>query len=429
MYLLNQSPALLTDLYELTMAQVYWQKDFNDHACFEVFIRKLPDDWGFFVMSGLAELKSYLQNVRFTEDDIHYLRTLDMFDPAFLDYLQNIDFESVEIRALPEGTPFFPNEPILEVKGPILTAQLLETYILNILGFSIIQATAASRLQIAAQGRAVVDFGMRRAQGPVSSIRAARGAVTAGMPATSNVLAAKLLNAKPSGTMAHSFIQAYTKEEDAFESFARTYKSKAVLLVDTYDTVNGIKLAAKVARKLDTEDNIQIRGIRIDSGDLVKMSNFARRHFDENNVEWIKIFVSGNLDEYKIDDIVQQRGQVDGFGVGTSLAVSRYAPSVDIAYKLVRYGDRDVYKKSENKATHPGRKTLHRTFRDNRYEHDDVIKYQPSSDDLLRPFSEPEPLHKIAERLNTMLYHLAPAYKKIRNPETFPVNFHIKLPE
>ncbi|HNY79475.1 MAG: nicotinate phosphoribosyltransferase [Sedimentisphaerales bacterium] len=420
MWLIDGTPALLTDLYELTMAQVYFQKRMAAPAYFEVTVRHLPQDWGFFVMAGLPEVEAYLAQFRFSESDLDYLRSVRLFEPDFLDYLAGFR-PDVTIRALPEGTVFFPNEPILEVAGPILHAQLLESYILNILGFSIVEAGLAARMALAAGGVPLLDFGMRRAQGPIASIRAARGAQMAGWKATSNVFAARALAMPPSGTMAHSFIQAHPSQERAFREFATIYRDKTILLVDTYDTIEGVKIAARVAREF-LERDVKLRGIRLDSGNLVADSRFARDHFRQQGVDFLQIFASGDLDEFKIQDMLAAGGQFDGFGVGTRFAVSRHAPSIGIIYKLVQYADRPLNKTSPDKATLPGRKTVLRTGSP-RFEKDIVRPLDPDAQDLLRPFESAEPMATVQERLRSQIVALPDPVKRIREPANYPVQF------
>lgn len=455
MWLMKDTPSLFTDLYELTMAQVYFRKQMTGTAYFEVSVRRLPENWGFFVMAGLSEVDSYLREFRFSKADIDFLRSTKLFSDDFLQFLATLK-PDVKIRSLTEGTVFFPNEPIFEVTGPLICAQLLESYILNILGFSIIQATLATRISIAAKGAAVVDFGLRRCQGPVASLRSARGAQIAGFRATSNMFAAKELNFAPSGTMAHSFVHVHESQEQSFRNFTETYGENSILLVDTYDSVEGIKAAANLARQLSRragkEKDIKIRGIRIDSGDLVKLSNFARRHFQEKGVPFLKIFVSGDLDEFKIDDLLEQGGQIDGFGIGTRFAVSRFAPAIEIIYKIVQYGSKGVFKTSPGKQTRPGRKTIIR-IKGKYYERDIISPLQPSTncsrsgaadhrgvecitvgqlvlDDLLKPFESVvlgtpygEQMQTIQKRLATELSLLDDSIKAIRNPEKYHVEF------
>ncbi len=420
MWLIKDTPALFTDFYELTMAQVYFRKGMGQTAYFEVFVRHLPEHWGFFVMAGLPEVQSYLQEFRFSQEDIGYLHSLGTFEADFLDYLAALELR-VNIRALPEGTVFFPNEPIMEVSGPILHAQLLESYILNILGFSIIEATLAARTMRAAQGIPVVDFGLRRCQGPISSLRAARGAQMAGFKATSNVFAARLLDFPPSGTMAHSFIEAHESEEQAFRAYAERYGEKAILLVDTYDSTEGIRTAAQVAKDFLARGT-RIHGIRLDSGDIVELSKFAREHFQKEGLAFLTVFASGDLDEFRIADLLAAGAEIDGIGIGTRFAVSRHAPAIGIVYKIVQYGDRPLYKISPEKATRPGRKTIVRRG-SKVYEKDVVRPLDPNADDLLQPFTSAEPMPVIQRRLANELAHLPAPMKAVRKPGRYPVEF------
>ena len=421
MWLLKETRALFIDMYELTMSQVYFEKRMAETAYFETYIRRLPENWGFFVMAGLAEIESFIREFRFSEADIDYLRSTKRFKEDFLKHLATLRAD-VEIRALPEGTVFFPDEPVLEVAGPLISAQLLESYILNILGFSIIQATLAARISIAARGAAVVDFGLRRCQGPVASIRSARAAQIAGFLATSNVFAARELNFVPSGTMAHSFVHVHDSEEQAFGSFIAAYGENSILLVDTYDAVEGIKKAAAVAKKIYEEKNIRIKGIRIDSGDLVRLSKFAREYFRDRGVAFLDILVSGDLDEFAIDELLERGAEVDGFGVGTRLAVSRFAPSVEIVYKMAQYGGRSVFKKSPGKETRPGRKTITR-IKNLHYERDIVSPLKSGANDLLRRFTSAEDVRTIQQRLTSELAALDDSIKAIRDPGRYTVEF------
>ncbi|MBD3242344.1 MAG: nicotinate phosphoribosyltransferase [Chitinivibrionales bacterium] len=410
--------ALMVDLYELTMLQAYLREDFNATGRFEVFIRKLPPDWGYFVMAGLAELTEYLEELAFSEEHLRYLASVPQLGDDLIEYLRGWR-PRVSIRALPEGTLFFPDEPVLEMSGPLADCQLLETYVLNILGFSIISTTLASRYMAAAQGRAIVDFGLRRAQGPIAAMRAARGGQVAGFAATSNVAAAQALGMRPSGTMAHSFVQAYPSEENALRAFAEQYGEHAILLIDTYDSRNGIQIAARIARELEQSRGVKIRGIRLDSGDLVALSRFAREHLRTAGVPWVKIFASGGLDEYKIHDMIEQGAEIDGFGVGTRFIASTTAPAVDIAYKLAEYDGRPVLKTSPGKETHAGRKSL---LRENNgsYRGDRVVRFEAPGD-LLVPFDKPEPIEAIQSRLEQELTLLPEEFRRIRNPSTYPV--------
>ncbi len=421
MWMLKNSPALLMDLYELTMAQVYFEKGMRGEAYFETTIRRLPENWGFFVMAGLAEMDSFLKEFRFDGEDVEYLRKTGKFSEKFLNYLR-VFRPDVKIRSLSEGTVFFPGEPLFEVGGPILDAQILESYCLNILGFSIVEASLAARMVLAAKGVPLIDFGLRRAQGPVASIRVARGAQMAGFAATSNLLASSLLDFPSSGTMAHSFIEAYGDEEEAFRDFALAYGREAVLLVDTYDTVEGVRKACKVAKEIEREKGVRIKGVRLDSGDLCELSRFARKFFAENGAEYLKIFVSTEIDEYKIAGLSEKGAQIDGFGVGTNLAVSREAPAVDIVYKLAEYAGKGTLKTSPGKATYPGRKSLLRE-RDGHFVKDVVRPYEENCDDLLILFESPEDMDVVKSRLGRQLEGLEDSLKKTVAPAKYPVEF------
>lgn len=421
MWLINETPALMTDFYELTMAQVYFKRRMERTAHFEVTVRRLPEHWGYFVMAGLGEVESYLRAFRFDDSDVAYLWSTGTFEEEFLDYLRRFT-PDVQIRALPEGTVFFPHEPTLEVSGPIIDAQLLESYILNILGFSIIEATLAARTVIASQGVPVLDFGLRRCHGPVSSIRSARGGQIAGFKATSNVFAARALDFPPSGTMAHSYVQAHESEQQAFLHFARQFGENAVLLVDTYDTIEGVQVAAAVAREMIEGEGIKIKGIRIDSGDMVALGRFAREYFQKEGLDFMKIFVSGDLDEYRIGNLLAQGAQIDGIGIGTRYGAARHAPAIEIVYKLVQYDGKGLLKTAPDKHTRPGRKTLTRDKND-RYEKDIVGPFDPDADDLLIPFTSADPMPTIQQRLRTELAALPPGVKAIQDPGTYPVEF------
>ncbi|MEN6334245.1 MAG: nicotinate phosphoribosyltransferase [Phycisphaerales bacterium] len=420
MWLIDASPTLFTDLYEFTMAQAYYHRGMDQVGHFEVFVRDLPEHWGFFVMAGLPEVKSYIREFRFSDEDLLYLRSTRLFESDFLVHLATMKLD-VKIRALPEGAVFFPNEPILEVSGPIVQAQLLETYILNILGFSVIEATLAARMMIAARGASVVDFGLRRCQGPISAIRAARGGQMAGFDGTSNLSASRLLDLPPSGTMAHSFVEVHESEEQAFRTYAEIYGDRTILLVDTYDSIEGIKIAARVAKDF-ADRGVRIRGIRLDSGDLVELSRFARDHFRKTGVEFLSIFASGDLDEFRIAEMLDAGAEIDGFGVGTRFTVSQHAPAIGIVYKIARYGDRDLYKTSTNKGTIPGRKTILRTGHP-LYEKDTIIPFEPGADDLLQPFEFVEPMPVIQKRLRRELSALPDLVERITEPAEYPVDF------
>ncbi len=416
---------MFVDLYELSMAQAYFLESKNKTASFEVSVRSLPRNWGFFVMAGLDELEKYLSGFRFEAEDIDFLRGTGVFFENFLTYLSAAQPE-VSVRSIPEGTVFFPREPVLEVRGPLIAAQMLESYVLNILGFSIIEASLAARFALAARGMPLIDFGLRRSHGPIASVRSARGARIAAFSATSNVFAARELGLTLSGTMAHSYVQIHQDEEDAFSSYAEIYKEHAVLLIDTYDSCEGIRTAARVAARM-AKEGIRIRGIRIDSGDLAALTAFARRYFDDHGAAFLKIIVSGGLDEYLIRSLVDQKAPIDGFGVGTSFAASVHAPALEIIYKLVEYDGRPTAKYSVFKETIPGRKSLRRITLKGAHRGDRVEPFDSFPDDIFRSFSGPEPLSCVAERLAGELAALDSGCKEIESPSRYPVTYSQEL--
>ncbi|QJA06289.1 nicotinate phosphoribosyltransferase [Thermosulfurimonas marina] len=354
---LNLSP-LLTDLYELTMAQVYVEREMLAPATFSLFVRKLPRRRSFLLAAGLGPLLEALEKLRFSEEDLAYLESLKLFKPTFLDYLRQFRFTG-EIWALPEGTVFFENEPVLEVTAPLPEAQLIETLAINLINVETAVATKAARCVLAARGRACVDFGARRTHGLEASLHAARASYVAGFTATSNVLAGKLFGIPVTGTMAHSFVESFPTEAEAFRAFAENFPERTVFLIDTYDTLRGAEVAAQVARELAAR-GIYVRGVRLDSGNVIELSREVRRLLDEAGLPEIKIFVSGGLDEEKIAEIVESGAPVEAFGVGTKMGVSADAPYLDLAYKLVEYDGRPRMKLSEGKLTYPGRKQVFR---------------------------------------------------------------------
>jgi nicotinate phosphoribosyltransferase len=348
--------ALFTDLYELTMMQSYFDRDMHQRAAFSLFVRDLPDERNYLLAAGLDDVLDYLENLRFGDDDIAYLRELGKFTPAFLDWLKGFRFTG-DVYAVPEGTPVFDNEPILEIEAPIAEAQLVETAVMNIVHVQTLLASKAARVVEAAQGRVVVDFGARRIHGRDAAMKAARAFHIAGLSATSNVEAGRAYGIPVSGTMAHSYIEAFANEAEAFAAFTRSYP-ETVLLVDTYDTVQGVQNVIGLARKLG--DDFRVRAIRLDSGDLLELSRKARTMLDEAGLADVEIFASGGLDEYKIAELVQAGAPISGFGVGTAMGVSEDAPSLEIAYKLTAYAGEGRMKLSTGKASFPGLKQIFR---------------------------------------------------------------------
>jgi nicotinate phosphoribosyltransferase len=350
--------ALFTDLYELTMLQAYFDEGLNDTAVFDLYVRTLPLERNFLVAAGLEQVLEYLERLAFTKADLAHLESLGGFTPAFLNALADFRFTG-SLRALPEGTLVFADEPLLEVEAPLPQAQLIETFLLNQISFQTMIASKGARAVIAAGGRTLVDFGTRRAHGVDAGLKAARALYLAGFDATSNVEAGRLYGIPVSGTMAHSYVQAHADELDAFRAFLRSFP-ETVLLVDTYDTGRGLRNVVALARE---SADFRVRAVRLDSGDLAALAAEARAVLDAAGLQSVGIFGSGGLDEQKIDRLVRAGAPFTGFGPGTSVVTSEDAPRLDTAYKLVAYGGSGRMKLSPAKATYPGRKQVWRRYR------------------------------------------------------------------
>ncbi len=348
--------ALFTDLYELTMAQAYFEEAMTENAVFSLFVRRLPARRNFLLACGLASVLDYLQSLRFHNDDLAYLASLGKFSDLFLDRLRDFRFTG-EVYAVPEGTPVFANEPILEIVAPLPQAQLVETFVMNQIHVQTVLASKAQRVVTAADGRPVIDFGSRRMHGIDAALKAARAFYIGGVAATSNVLAGREYGAPVAGTMGHSYIQAHENETEAFRVFARRYPG-TVLLVDTYDTLAGVRKVIELTNTLG--EGFKISAVRLDSGDLLALSKEVRRLLDQAGLGKIEIFVSGGLDEDKIAQLVASGAPINGFGVGTSMGVSKDAPDLDIAYKLSEYAGKGRLKLSAAKPILPGRKQVFR---------------------------------------------------------------------
>ena len=348
--------ALFTDLYELTMLQAYVEVGMQEQATFSLFTRRLPKRRNYLLACGLDDVLSYLESLRFDEESLEYLASLGMFKDSFLTWLRDFRFTG-DVHAVLEGTPVFANEPILEITAPIAEAQLAETFIVNQIHLQTTLASKAARVVTAARGRAVVDFGARRIHGTDAAIKAARAFYIAGVAATSNVLAGKIYGLPVTGTMAHSFVQAWDDEKDAFRSFVRLYPD-TVLLVDTYDTAKGVGRVCELSEELG--DQFKVRAVRLDSGDLAELAWRTREILDAAGLGKVEIFASSGLDEDVIDDLVTRGAPITGFGVGTKMGVSEDAPSLDIAYKLCAYAGQGRVKLSTGKPILPGRKQVFR---------------------------------------------------------------------
>jgi nicotinate phosphoribosyltransferase len=351
--------ALLVDLYELTMAEAYRREGMADRpATFSLYVRDLPAERGYLVAAGLGDVLDWLEHWRFDAAALDAVDRLGIFPGAFVDWLGGLRFTGT-VRAVPEGTIVFGEEPILEVDAPLAQAQLAETYLLNQITLQTSLATKAARCRDAAAGRIVVDFALRRTQGVDAGMKLARVARLVGLAGTSNVAGSARYDLPATGTMAHAFVQAFGAELDAFRSFAAAFGAATVLLVDTYDTPRGIEHAVTVARELRAR-GVELRGIRLDSGDLAEHARRARAAFDAAGFPGVLVFASGGLDEHRIRALVDAGAPIDGFGVGSALGVSADAPTLDSVYKLAAYDGRPVRKTSTGKVTWPGPKQVWR---------------------------------------------------------------------
>jgi len=354
----SHDSALLTDLYQLTMLQGYFEQGMDQTAVFELFVRRLPEGRNFLVAAGLEQALQYLENLRFSAEEIEWLRDSGRFSEAFLGWLRELRFTG-DVHAMAEGTVFFPDEPIIRVTAPLPQAQLVESRLINILHFQTLIASKAARCVIAAPDRLLVDFGMRRAHGAEAGLFAARAACLAGFSGTATVLAGALYGLPLYGTMAHSFIEAHEDEASAFENFAIAQPDNVVLLIDTYDTETGARRVVELSPRLAAR-GIRIKKVRIDSGDLAAHARRVRAILDAGGCREVTIFASSSLDEHVLAELAA--APIDGYGVGTSLDTAADRPYLDCAYKLQEYAGVARRKRSEGKATWPGRKQVWRRF-------------------------------------------------------------------
>jgi nicotinate phosphoribosyltransferase len=352
---------LLTDLYQLTMLNGYVHSGMKQKAVFEFFVRALPESRSFLVACGLESCLSFLEDLYFSEEEIDYLKRTQRFSNDLLEGLKTLRFTG-DVYALPEGTVFFADEPIVRIEAPISEAQLVETRLINLLQYQTLVATKAARCVLAANGRAALtDFGVRRAHGAEAGLLAARASYIAGFIGTSTVLAEPLYGIPIFGTMAHSFIEAHKTEEDAFVDFCLANPNNTTLLIDTYDTMEGAKKAVYVARQM-AQKGIRIQRVRLDSGDIMELSKAVRRLFNQEGFPNIQIFVSGGIDEFSVQKLLDGGAPINGFGIGTKLDTSDDAPYLECAYKLTEYAGIPRMKKSSGKVSYPGKKQVFRLY-------------------------------------------------------------------
>lgn len=423
------NPALLVDLYELTMAAGYFEHGMDARATFELFVRQLPPQRSYLVAAGIESAIEYLECLRFTDEDVRYLRKQPAFrtvSDSFFEHLRKFRF-SGDVEAVREGTLIFAEEPILRVSAPVAEAQIVETYLLSVVNFETLIASKAARVADAARGRSVLEFGTRRAHGPEAGLRAARAAYVGGCAGTSNVLAGLRYGVPIAGTAAHSWTQIFPSERQSFEALLETFPDTAILLIDTYDSLAGAEIASTLGRP--------VSGVRLDSGDLLEKSRHVRQILDRHGLQETKIVASGDLNEHKIHHLVSQGAPIDSFGVGTDLATSRDVPALSVVYKLVEFArnGRVEYtaKFSEEKVYWPGSKQVFRFSAGGRYHHDLLARADevyPEGAPLLEPAVREgksvrprEPLADTRARTLAGLEQLPESYRPLKDAAIYPV--------
>ncbi len=422
---------MLVDLYQLTMAQAYWRSGHTSQATFSLYFRTLPPCRGFQIFAGLEDVLEFLDGFAIETAALDYLERRGDFDPAFLQFLCGISFTG-SVRAMPEGTPCFAQEPVLEVTGPVIESQLVETYLLNQVNLQTTLTTKAYRVVAAARPATVIDFGARRAQGTDAALKMARAGYIAGFSGTSNVEAAERYGIPATGTMAHSFITTFDEETEAFRAFVRAFPRSATLLVDTYDTLEGVAAAVRVAREAKDFGG-RIAAIRLDSGDLKALARQARRLLDGAGLSDVKIVASGGLDEYSIGRLASCGAPIDVYGVGTRVAVSADAPSTDCVYKMVEYDGKPVIKLSSGKENVPGPKQVYRLAKGGQYVGDRMQGLTETAPpggwfallgEVMRGglrTANPAPLADLRRRVSEEMERLPQGLKELDEPDTYPV--------
>ncbi len=428
--------ALLTDLYELTMAASYFHHKMFAPATFSLFIRDYPPNRGYFVSAGLDDVLDFLESFSYSKEDIDFLQGRELFKQDFLDFLSHLCFTG-EVRAIEEGRLFFKDEPVLEITAPIIEAQLVETYVINAINLQVSIATKASRCVHASEGRRLVDFSLRRTQGTDAGLKVARSSYLAGFAGTSNVMAGMKYGIPIFGTMAHSYITSFNEEIDAFRSYAETFPKNTVLLIDTYDTVSGAQKAAAVGREMLARGE-RLTGVRLDSGDMAALSKEVRAVLRGAGLGDVMIFASGGFDEYKIARAIEKAAEIDAFGVGTKMGVAADAPYTDMAYKLVKYNGQPVLKLSSGKKTLVDEKQVFRSrnegkltgdtiaLRTERLGGEPMLRRVMGSGKRLEP---PETLPGIRERFQKEFAMLDGRYKRLDNPAHLPIALSAGLRE
>jgi nicotinate phosphoribosyltransferase len=432
-FLKEENMSLFTDFYELTMCASYFDNKKFKPATFDLFIRRLPENRSYFLFAGLEQVLLYLKSVKFTKEHLAYLKKQG-FNSQFLDYLRDFRFTG-DVWAVPEGNVAFPCEPLIRVTAPIIEAQLVETFLLNTVNLQTTIATKASQVVNAAKGKSIIEFGLRREHGIDAGMKVARCSYIAGCQGTSNVLAGLSYGIPVFGTMAHSFVMSYEKEIDAFRAFAKTFPNKSTLLIDTYDDIAGAEKAATVAKELE-KAGYKLSGVRLDSGDLAEISKKVRQLLDDRGLQYVRIFASGDLDEFRIAELLKNCAKIDAFGVGTKMGTSADKPYVDVIYKLCETMSESgnfspMMKLSEGKVTLPGRKQVYR-FKDKNSNFakdmialaDEKIKGEPllvkvmEKGEIIYDFPS---LDEIRATAAENLSKLPENYKKLTGAPTYPV--------
>ncbi|MFC1703247.1 nicotinate phosphoribosyltransferase [Candidatus Omnitrophota bacterium] len=429
----SNNTALLTDFYEFAMAASYFVYKKDAKAVFDLFIRNLPANRSYFVAAGLEDALDFLSNFHFDADAIEFLSKQNRFKEDFLEYLAKLRFTG-DVWAMREGEICFPNEPLLRVVAPIIEAQLAESFLLNTINLQTTITTKAARVVSAAKGKGVYDFALRRTHGADAALKVARSSYIAGFKGTSNVLAGLRDKIPVVGTMAHSFVMSFESEADSFKAFVHTFPDDSILLIDTYDNIKGIKNAIAVAHELD-KAGFMLKGIRLDSGNLVKLSKKIRMMLDAERLQKVKIFASGNLDEFKIEELLAAKAPIDSFGVGTNMGVSEDAPYSDVIYKICEVTDATgeflpTMKLSQAKVTHPGRKQVFRVLEKGLFAkdilalEDEHIDGKPLLEKVMdsgRIDYDPPPLDDIRRFTQDNLTRLPERYKKLKGAIPYPV--------
>ena len=429
-----ESP-LTTDLYELNMVQAYLDRGEDKEAVFEFFVRRLPERRGFLLAAGLDDALTYLETLRFSPGEIDWLKSTKRFRSNLIDYLAAFRFTG-DVHAIPEGTACFPNEPLIRITAPLPMAQIVETRLINILHFQTMIASKAARMVLAAPGKILSDFGLRTAHGAEAGLFSARASYIAGFGGAANVLAGERYGIPIVGTMAHSFVQVHDDEMTAFENFARSRPEGVILLIDTYDTEAGARKVVQLAPKLKA-DGINIRGVRIDSGDLGAMAKKVRAILDAGGLSDVIIVVSGGINEDVLQTMTASKAPIDGYGIGVNLDASIDAPSLDCAYKLQEYAGEPRRKLSEGKVTWPGSKQVWRSYGADGRMSGDVLSLESDTqagETLIVPVMRKgkrvdaaPTLTQIRERATRELARMPESLRRLEKAEDYPVRVSDKL--